>query len=215
MPTQAYGVSGRRPRRKNFVDIINARLDAGTLARKKDIADTAAHRDQILSLERESLAETSRFNREQLQQSKDAATRSALIGLGQAGLAAQKTGRENSAIRKIIEGTGGGEGPGAKGAIGAAKIGGATDTGSGVRSMLTKDGITNISNWKTGASNWGDILSGTLAGGTAGAQVGEKIGIGRVAGGALASGALSYLSSGDPYTAAISFGLGGALGSIM
>ena len=221
MASQLYAL-GRQPRRRNYVDEINAKLDAGVLERQKGIEDTENYRANLLSLnnralnnQRQADADRLRLEREKQDFAEKSATRSSLVGLGQMTATAKNARVKNEAIRGILEADG-------KAAAGTV----AAENGIGLPSSYTpkvetpsffsKEGLTSAGGWKQGLSNWGDIATGTLAGGAAGAQIGEKLGIGRVAGGGAASALLAGASTGwNPYTMAASFVGGSFLGSIM
>lgn len=223
---QYYGLTGRKYK-PDYVGVINA--NTRYLPAKKSLADEEAYRKRSLDLTSRSIDQSNQLGRDVLEQNQKSADTSALIGLGQLGYSA-KTGRaRDEKLLNMLEGGGGTE----KAPSGTA----APETVSGMQGVDTaKDTIMDPGTYATptvaakpggfmsgltqGASNWGDIGMSSLVGGTVGAGLGEKyVPFGgrstrRAIGGAATSGLLSYLSSGDPYTAGISALLGGGLSKI-
>ena len=224
---QFYGLTGRKTK-PNYVDIINAQTPY--LSRKKAIKDEEAYRNKVLALQESELSQTSVLARERLEAEKKASTRAMGIGLGQLGIETYTGRKRDQELKAIIEGATGGKGAAtttpSKAAYGLsdaydASGNFAADIGDKLNikpSFFSKEGITDVSSWKAGLSKWGPIAVGALTGGTVGAELGEKfLPFGgererRIIGGAATAGGLSYLASGDPYTAAISTLLGGAFG---
>lgn len=221
---QYYGLTGRKIK-PDYVGVVNA----GTkyLPQKKELADTEEYRNKMLALDAESLAQNERFAKDTLKAREKETEQSTLIGLGQLGMKANQGRTRDAALKEVLTGGGGGKAPGAispdvSGSTSSALIpdgdntrvssnyglGGASKAGNGIWEGL-----------KGGASNWGDIAMGTMAGATVGAKLGEKYisknDTGRAIGGAVTSGALSYLSSGNLYTSAISSIFGGALAALL
>jgi len=218
---QPYAVTGRKYR-PNYVDIINT--ERAYLPRRKELKDLEEYRNKTLGLEATRIANETQMARDTLEANKKSSDTSAMIGLGQLGASAYQ-GRTRDEKLSAMLGKGGGKdvpgsvvptvGPSSSGTpgIGQGDYGGTVGEGG--------PGTTMDSVWsglKGGAKNWGSIASGALVGGTVGAGLGEKyVPFGgqkerRAIGGAATAGALSYLSSGDPYSAAISALFGGAFG---
>lgn len=228
---QTYGLTGGpgRKYRPNYVDIIEARKKF--LPQKKALADEENYRNRSFALDERTLEENARIARETLEANKKSADTSSLIGLGQLAITSKQGFDKDKKLNDIISGGGGGKG--ATGTVtptsptaGTGDIGdtnpfgpSADNYGGGkaIGSISENAGKTDYwSGLKGGASNWGNITSSSLVGGTVGAGLGEKVfgknTSSRVIGGAVTAGALSYLSSGDPYTAALSAIFGGSLG---
>jgi len=219
---QIYGLSGRSVK-PNYVAAVNSGV-AG-LGKRKEIADTEDYRKKTLALEAERMAQNESLARDMLDAREKETEQSNVIGLGQLGYKAYQGRQRDNALKEVLSGGGGTD-----------KSGGSlTPSFSGEDTMKASDeaftsetpssfglGSKSSGVWegiKGGASNWGDIAMGSLAGATIGANLGEKYisknDTGRAIGGAVTSGALSYLSSGNPYTSAISALFGGALGALL
>lgn len=219
---QQYAVTGRRYR-PNYVDIIEA--EKRYLPQRKALRDEQIYRDKNFALSERELAEDTRLGREALEANQKASDTSALIGLGQLGTSAYQ-GRTRDAKLSALLAEGGGGGKDVTGVVAPTvsptnypENSISPGAGVGTEGLKPTDGIW--SGIKGGAKNWGSIASGALVGGTVGAGLGEKyVPFGgkaerRTIGGAATAGALSYLSSGDPWTAGISAIFGGAIGRIM
>ena len=220
MNVQSYGTTGRKYR-PNYVGAINAMTPY--LPRKKELADLEAYRNKTLGLETRRLDTETGFVEDTLEANKKASDTASMIGLGQLGVSAYQGRKRDEGLKEVLSGGGGG-----KDVSGTVTPDLAT-AGTGYRGDLGGEGIVPgttptpaktgfWSGLKGGASNWGNIAASSLVGGTVGAGLGEKyVPIGgrkekRIIGGAVTAGGMSYLSSGDPYTAALSAIFGGALG---
>ena len=214
MNTQAFGLTGRKIR-PDYVGVINT--NAQYLPRKKELADLEAYRNKTLDLETRRLSADEQLSRDTLEANKKSSDTANLIGVGQLGVSTYMGAQRDKKLDEIIAGGGGG-GKTAPGSV-APEMKTGTEGWDDISPSTTAPAPAKTDLWsglKGGASNWGTIASSSLVGGTVGAGLGEKV-LGkntssRVIGGAVTSGALSYLSSGDPYTAALSAIFGGALG---
>ena len=215
---QPYAVTGRKYR-PNYVDIINT--ERAYLPRRKELKDLEEYRNKTLGLEATRIANETQMARDTLEANKKSSDTSAMIGLGQLGASAYQ-GRTRDEKLSAMLGEGG-SGKDVSGAVTPAVVSdksfgalGGEDFIPGKTDASFTDNVW--SGLKGGAKNWGSIASGALVGGTVGAGLGEKyVPFGgqkerRAIGGAATAGALSYLSSGDPYSAAISALFGGAFG---
>ena len=207
---QSFGLTGRRSR-PDFVGSINARTPF--LGTKKRLEDEEEFRNRTLALQAKRIASEEGLARDRLEAGKKASTTASAIGLGEVGLSSFLGRRRDEKLAEIISG-GGGRAEGAATPSGDFEFGG----GGGFGDF---DGITEssggfIPSLTKGAKNFGSIFASSITGGTAGAVLGERIGgentLSRVAGGAITSGALGYLASGDPYTAGLSALFGGIIG---
>ena len=225
---QSYGLTGRI-RKPDYVGVINA--NALYLPKKKELADLEAYRTKTLDFENRRLTAEQQLAKDTLEANKKSTDTSNLIGLGQLGVSSYQGAQRDKKLDEIISGSGSGKevagtvtptSPTAgTGDIGdtnpfgpsAENYGGGKSIGSISENAGKTDFMFGL---KGGASNWGNIISSSLVGGTVGAGLGEKVGgkntISRAIGGGVTAGALSYLSSGDPYTAGLSAIFGTALG---
>jgi len=219
MNMQSFGLTGRKYR-PNYVGAINAMTPF--LPQKKALKDEAAYRTKTLDFEKRRLDTETRFSQDTLDANKKAADTSAMIGMGQLGVSAYQGRKRDEGLKEVLSGGGGKEVSGTVTPTAMGKDGGAVkdyDMAAGAGPSSSAVGKTDFwSGLKGGAKNYGNIISSSLVGGTVGAGLGEKyVPIGgkkekRIIGGAATAGALSYLSSGDPYTAGLSAIFGGALG---
>lgn len=209
MASQTYALTGKK-RPTAYLDILNAEVP--TLATKKSIADEKVYRDKTLALEAQRQEDHRRISAEELDHAKKAAKTSTLVGLGQMGAAAHFGAKRDKQLLDTINSGGKSKGGNPGTALTGGGTGGAAPT-TEAPEFLSKEGAGDVSNWKEGAKNWGDLAAG-LGASVIGAELGDQLGIGRTAGGAAAGGLVSYLSSGDPYTATINAVLGGVLGGI-
>ena len=217
---QAYGLTGRKIR-PNYVDVINS--DVKYLPQKKALKDEQDYRNRSLALTEENMRLNEGLAKDQLDYRKGEDTKASVVGLGQLALETDRGFKKDKALTAMLEGGGGKATGGVEPAVMGDKSLGALGgedfvPGKTDASFLSKEGLTNAEGWKQGASNWGPIIGSSLTGGTVGADLAAKA-FGdntatRVLGGAATSGLLSYLASGDPYTAAISFLGGGAVGGL-
>lgn len=234
MNLQNYALTGRKTR-PDYVGVINANL--GYLPRKKELADTEEYRKNLLALEEKGLdideqriANETQLAKDALEANKKSSDTANLIGLGQLGASTYMGAKKNKEVKKILDvASGGGGGKSVTGTVPSsygesdAKIG----AGGYAADVATTPAVPTAAAPKTtdfwsgvkgGAKDIGTIAASSLVGGALGRQLGEKyVPIGgqkekRIIGGAATAGALSYLSSGDPYTAGISALLGGAFG---
>uniref|UniRef100_A0A6M3JG40 Uncharacterized protein n=1 Tax=viral metagenome TaxID=1070528 RepID=A0A6M3JG40_9ZZZZ len=228
---QASGITAGRIRRPDYVGVINA--NTAYLPKKKELADLETYRNRTLDLGNKNLdletirvAEDQRLARDTLEANKKSSDTANLVGLGQLGVSSFQGAQRDKKLDEIIAGSGGGGSKAVTGTVAPEPVESVSGSGpqqfdepykAGGASVATAAPKTDFwSGLKGGASNWGNIASSTLVGGTVGAGLGEKVlgknASSRVIGGAVTAGGLSYLSSGDPYTAAISAIFGGALG---
>lgn len=233
---QFYGLSGRKIK-PDYVGVVNAgarnlpaqkAIEDEEAYRTKTLADTEAYRNKSFALEADRMAREEKLARDTLEANEKASEKSNLIGLGQLGLSAYQGNKRDNALKEVL--TGGSSGK-TSGSVTPTVSGDSTSQSSfdaeqnslspdsgGSMGLGTSSGSGIWEGIKGGASNYGDIAMGTLAGATIGSKLGEKYiddtDLGRAAGAALTSGALSYLSSGNLYTAAISSIFGGALGAL-
>ena len=234
---QYYGLTGRKIK-PDYVGVLNAgarnlpaqkQIADEEAYRTKTLADTEAYRDKSFALEADRMAQEEKLARDTLKANEKESENATYIGLGQLGVSAFQGRKRDAALKEAI--TGGGSSGKTSGSVAPTVSG---DTSAGGKESLIPDGDNTRTGtmglgsstpstgvWegiKGGASNWGDIAAGTLAGATVGSKLGEKLiddtDLGRAAGAALTSGALSYMSSGNLYTAAISSIFGGALGAL-
>ena len=219
---QYYGLTGRKIR-PNYVEAINA--STKYLPREKALKDEEDYRTKSLNLQTKRIDEETRLAQDAIDANREASDRSAMIGLGQLGVSTYQGAQRDKKLDEILSGGGDKTATGTvtpevvasdKGSIGGEKY----DMAAGLKPSDTAPAKTDFwSGFKSGASKWGPIATGAIVGGTAGADLGKKwVPIGgekekRIIGGAATAGALSYLASGDPYTAAISAIFGGGLGA--
>jgi len=235
MDPQTYALTGKR-RKPDYVGVINA--NTPYLPRKKELADLEAYRSRTLDLETRRLKSEEQLARDALEANKKATDTSSLIGLGQLGISTYTGAERNKKLNEIIAGSGVDTGKTVAGTVaptaptagtgdigdtnpfGPSASGDSFGGGKAIGSISENAGKTDFwSGLGKGASNWGNIASSSLVGGTVGAGLGEKIfgknTSSRVIGGAAVAGGLSYLSSGDPYTAGLSAIFGGTLGGFI
>ena len=219
---QIYGLSGRSIK-PNYVAAVNSGV-AG-LGKRKEIADTEEYRKKTLALEAEKMAQNESLARDMLDAQEKETEQSNVIGLGQLGYKAYQGRQRDTALKEVLTGGGGTDKSG--GSLSPSFSG--NDTMKASDEAFTSEtpssfglGSKASGIWegvKGGASNWGDIAMGTGVGATLGASLGEKYisknDTGRAIGGAVTAGALSYLSSGNPYTAALSSIFGGGLAALL
>ena len=227
MALQYYGSTGRKYK-PDYVGVINA--NRALLPTIKSLKDEENYRNRLYSLETNRLSQNEQLAKDQLKSSEKASDTSALIGLGQLGYNARAGRLREEGLKQTLSGgETAGKAPGTVQPTVTPEAGGSPLTfdepykgGGGAAAVADAGKSTDfLSGLKTGASNWGDIAMGAAVGGTVGAGLGEKyVPIGgtrekRIIGGAATSGLLSYLSSGDPYTAGISALFGGSIGGFL
>jgi len=193
-----------------------------TLPRKKALADEEKYRGDVLGLQRLQMDESRRFSEDQLNEQERQGTISSAVGLGNLALSAKQGADRTKSTKEILDVVHGGGGTAQSGTI-KPEIDIAKDTvmepGSYATPTVTGGSTDFLTGLKEGASKWGDIATGALAGGAIGSELASKA-FGKntttkVLGGAAGAGLLSYLSSGDPYTAGISAIFGGTLGGFL
>lgn len=180
---------GRKKKKLNYVDMINARTPY--LVEKYANEENEAYNDEILALEKKKMAENKEYTDEQLKEQKKQGNVALGLGVANLGTQAYMGYKQSEALEKL----------------------------NPFQTGKTGLGISDVTEGFKGAGTSWSPWAGGAAGAYLGHEYGDKVfNFGskkdrKILGGALAGGASSYaLSGGNPYSAVIGAIIGGSGG---